>query len=99
MSIDCFLWAWARGFAVAFATALWVCILARVLLSWIPNVRLPLGLGELVWNVSEPILSPIRRALPFMGGLDFSPIVAYILIRLAQDAITQRLIPALTSCL
>lgn len=33
---------------------------------------------EVVHRVTQPILGPIRRALPSLGGLDFSPIVAIL---------------------
>ena len=66
------------------ATALVGAIFARVILSWLPTVRLPYGLGEFVWDISEPILAPIRRALPFMAGLDFSPIIAILAIQAAR---------------
>lgn len=92
MCVSCFLVYWLAAFVDVLAAALVICVFARVLLSWVPGVRLPLGLGELVWNVSEPILGPIRRALPFMGGLDFSPIVAFILIRLVQGILHQVLL-------
>jgi YggT family protein len=65
----------------AVGTALAAAILVRVVLSWLPKLRLPFGLGEFAWNVSEPILGPIRRALPFMGGLDLSPVIALFAIQ------------------
>jgi YggT family protein len=34
--------------------------------------------------ITGPLLEPIRRILPNMGGLDFSPVVLIILIRLSQ---------------
>ena len=74
------------------AGALTLAIFVRVILSWIPNARLPFGLGEFVWNVSEPILGPIRRAIPLFGGFDFSPLVALLLIQLATSVLL-RLLP------
>jgi YggT family protein len=60
----------------------WWIILASVVLSWLfafnivnvnnPTVRqISYGLSR----VTEPLLSPIRRILPNMGGLDLSPII------------------------
>ncbi len=83
MCVTCFLFVYAEAFVSTVFTALQIVILARVLLSWIP-MRLPLGLGDLVFSVSEAILGPIRRALPFMGGLDLSPFVALIGIEIVQ---------------
>lgn len=54
-------------------------ILARVLLSWF--IRDPMNpIYRFLWSITEPVLSPIRRILPQMGGWDFSPIVAFLLI-------------------
>ena len=68
------------AFIQVLAQALTLAIFVRVLLSWVP-VRLPWGLGEFVWSITEPILSPLRRALPFMGGIDFSPFIALFAIQ------------------
>lgn len=71
----------ARAFVTAVYWAFTIAIFTRVLTSWVPNLRLPFGLSEFVWSVSEPVLGPIRRALPFMGGLDFSPFIALFAIQ------------------
>jgi YggT family protein len=60
-----------------------IAIFARAILSWIaprsyhPAIRLLDGL-------SEPLLTPFRRLLPSMGGLDLSPIFAILAINLVQ---------------
>ena len=54
-------------------------ILGRVLVSWTN----PTGGGQLtafLYQVTEPMLGPIRRVLPPMGGLDLSPMVAILLL-------------------
>jgi len=79
MCVPCFLFVFAEAFVQTLLGAISLCILVRVLLTWIP-VRLPLGIGDLVFTVSETILAPIRRVLPFMGGLDLSPLVAILAI-------------------
>jgi YggT family protein len=71
------------AFINAVAGALTLAIFVRVVVSWVPTLRLPLGLGEFCWDVTEPILGPIRRTLPFLGGIDFSPFVAILLIQAA----------------
>ncbi len=52
-------------------------VLAAVILSW---VQLPYDnpIAQFVNKLTEPLLGPIRRALPSMGGLDFSPIVLLV---------------------
>jgi YggT family protein len=33
---------------------------------------------EFIWQLTEPVMSPLRQVLPPMGGLDFSPIILFI---------------------
>lgn len=63
--------------------ALNLLILARVLLSWIPMAR-ENRLVQFIYEVTEPILAPIRRLLPSLGGLDLSPFIALLLVEIAQ---------------
>jgi YggT family protein len=88
----CLLLVFIEAFINVLAGALTLAIFVRVILSWIPGVRLPFGLGEFIWSVTEPILGPIRRALPFFGGIDFSPFVALVLIQIVST-IVLRLLP------
>jgi len=56
-------------------------IFIRVLLSWFPiDPRNPLV--TLLYDVTEPILEPLRRVIPRMGMFDLSPLVALLLIQL-----------------
>jgi YggT family protein len=80
-----------EAFIQVLAQALTLAIFVRVLMSWVP-MRLPWGLGEFVWSITEPILAPIRRALPFMGGIDFSPLIALLAIQ-AIASILLRILP------
>jgi YggT family protein len=84
-----------EAFINVLAGALTLAIFVRVILSWIPNARLPFGLGEFVFNVSEPILAPIRRAMPFFGGIDFSPFIALLVVNLVSSVILRVLPPAI----
>ena len=77
------------SFIWAVANALSLAIFVRVILSWLPTVRLPYGLGEFVWDISEPILAPIRRALPMAAGLDFSPFIAILAIQFVEWILLQ----------
>ncbi|KLN97520.1 YggT family protein [Moellerella wisconsensis] len=56
-------------------------ILIRAILSWVSQGRNPVDL--LLYQLTEPLMAPIRRIIPAMGGLDFSAmIVMFILIAL-----------------
>ena len=52
-------------------------VLGAVVVSW---MQLPPSnpIAQLVHALTEPVLGPLRRALPSMGGLDFSPMVLLI---------------------
>jgi len=53
-------------------------ILIRVVMSWIH-----LGHNQFtnfIYAVTEPVLAPIRRAIPAMDGIDFSPMILLIII-------------------
>lgn len=56
-------------------------LILNVILSWVaPHSHNP---GALLANqICEPLLAPIRRILPNLGGLDLSPIFAFIAIHL-----------------
>lgn len=56
-----------------------LAILGRVLLSWVDptaNMRIT----QILRDLTEPILAPIRSLLPSVGMIDFSPFVAMLLL-------------------
>lgn len=63
-------------------------IMARIVVSWFPvSPDSPLAsVFNVLYAVTEPVLGPIRRVLPPMGmggmGLDLSPIIVFLVIRL-----------------
>ena len=42
---------------------------------------------RLIWQLTEPVMAPVRKVVPPIGGLDFSPIFIFIIIRLIQNAL------------
>lgn len=57
---------------------MWVIIIAA-LISWVnPDPYNPIV--RFLYGVTEPVLRPIRRRLGIFGGIDFSPIVAILVI-------------------
>ena len=61
-------------------------LLAMIILSWIaPGSRHPAIF--LLHQITEPVMAPVRKILPAMGGLDFSPILVFILINVVQIAL------------
>ena len=67
------------NFVQLLATVVWLLLIARVLLSW-TNPTGGGGLTAFIYQATEPILAPIRRVLPPTGGIDWSPLVAMLLV-------------------
>ena len=91
MSMNPFLWLILTVIDLYF----WV-ILATVILSWLiafnvvnrsnPYVR---SIGTALEKLTEPLLRPIRRVLPDLGGLDISPIILLIGLQFAGMLVTR----------
>jgi YggT family protein len=61
-------------------------LLAMIILSWVaPGSNHPAI--YLLYQITEPVMAPFRKALPPMGGMDFSPILVFILINVLQIAL------------
>lgn len=58
-------------------------LLARVIASWLP-IDPDNTVVRLLDQLTEPVLAPIRSVLPSFGGIDFSPLVALLLLSLLQ---------------
>jgi YggT family protein len=65
-------------------------IVARVLLPWFRVSPYHPAMRFLI-QITEPLLGPIRRNLPIIGGFDFSPMVA-LLILWAVELLLRRLL-------
>ena len=74
---------------------IWVVII-QAILSWLVafNVinsynRFVATVGEMLYRLTEPVLAPIRRRLPAMGGLDLSPMVLILGLLFVQMVLTR----------
>jgi len=76
---------------ISFELMQWL-ILARVLLSWV-NISPHNKIAAFIYEVTEPILKPLRSLIP-RGSmpLDFSPILAIILLQLLERFILRMLV-------
>ncbi|MDD0996071.1 YGGT family protein [compost metagenome] len=82
-------WALIGIFALFLKILFWAMIIS-VILSWVaPGSHNP-G-AELVQQITEPVLAPFRRIIPNLGGLDISPIFAFIVLQLLQSWLIPRL--------
>ena len=67
-----------------------IVIIARAILSWVsPDPYNPIV--RIINQLSEPILFPIRRRVPYMGGIDWSPIIALMIIYFLDIFLVQTL--------
>lgn len=82
---------WALiGIFALFLKVLFYAMIISVILSWVaPTSQSPAA--ELVNQITEPVLAPFRRIVPNLGGLDISPILAFIVIQLLQSFLIPRL--------
>ena len=65
---------------------LWFAILIRVILSWFP-VDPSNPIVRVLWEITEPILAPLRRVIPRIGMFDLSPLAAFLLIGFLANSI------------
>ncbi len=70
-------------FISVLANILYVALIGRVIISWL-NVSPTNPIASVIYQVTEPILAPLRRVLPRVGMLDFSPMVAIFIIIIVQ---------------
>jgi len=62
-------------------------ILVRVVVSWVSPGQTN-TLTNILYQVTEPILGPLRRIIPRVSMLDFSPLIAVILLQVIATLLT-----------
>lgn len=69
-----------RTFIDVLATLLTFAIIVRAILSWFP-LSGSNPLVAIVYQITEPVLAPLRRVIPRIGMMDITPMVAIILLQ------------------
>lgn len=67
-----------------------ICLIGFIVLSWVMAIQYNSSLRSLFGAIDEivaPVLRPVRRILPTIGGLDLSPIPVFILIQAIEIAL------------
>ena len=83
------LWA-VIGVTALFLKVFYFALIVSVILSWVaPGSYNPAA--QLINQICEPFLMPFRRLLPNLGGLDISPIFAFIALNLADMLVIKNL--------
>ena len=76
-------------------TLIYLSILGRIILTLVLSFMsgdpppVLVSVTQVLIQVTEPILAPIRRVLPNFGMIDFSPLVAILLLTAAQQLINR----------
>jgi YggT family protein len=67
----------------------YIILLARVILSWFPLQpgTAMASIASIIFQVTEPVMGPVRRIIPTVGMIDISPIVVFFGLRILQSAI------------
>lgn len=74
-------------------------LIAQAVLSWLVAFgivnrynRVVATIGDFLWRVTEPLLRPIRRVLPDLGGIDISPVILILLLWFARNLMFEYLV-------
>lgn len=64
----------------------WVLII-RILMSWLPNINWYNQPWRTLSLLTDPVMEPFRRLIPPLGGIDFSPILLFVLLNFIISAL------------
>ncbi|MDP3978522.1 MAG: YggT family protein [Pseudomonas sp.] len=78
------------GVTALFIKVFFFALIISVILSWVAQGSHNPA-AELINQICEPLLAPIRRILPSLGGLDLSPIVAFLILNLIDMLVIRNL--------
>ena len=74
------------GVAALLVNTYLVALIVMIVVSWVaPGSRHPAI--SLLYQITQPVMTPVRALLPNMGGLDFSPLLLFIVINIIQIAL------------
>jgi YggT family protein len=67
----------------------YIVLFARIILSWFPlqpGTALA-SIASIIYQLTEPVMGPVRRLIPTIGMIDISPIVVFFGLRILQGAL------------
>ncbi|MDF1644841.1 MAG: YggT family protein [Pseudomonadales bacterium] len=78
------------GFASLLLNIAFFAVIIMIILSWVaPQSRNPVV--DLLRQITDPIMRPVQRLIPPIGGLDLSPIFVFIAINLLEILVVRNL--------
>jgi YggT family protein len=63
-------------------------LLARILISWIPNFDPYHPAVQLLHRVTDPVLEPARKLIPPIGMVDISPIIVFFALQILSSMLS-----------
>ena len=73
------------------------CFIISAIMSWLiafnvinTSNRFIYMVGDTLYRLTEPMLRPIRNLLPNLGGIDFSPLIAILLLLFLKDGVLRQ---------
>lgn len=73
---------------VQFLQIYMVLLIIRILLSWFPNVDWYRAPFSVLSQLTDPYLNLFRSIIPTLGGIDFSPILAFLLLNFVSQGVS-----------
>ncbi len=81
---------------------IWFLVIASAIFSWLyafniinPSNQFISTIGNALYQLTEPLLRPIRRFVPPFGGLDISPIILLVILFFLQTLLRTEIMPRL----
>jgi YggT family protein len=73
---------------VGFLWFLVIAVIVRALMSWFPQARNN-QFGRVVFQITEPIIEPVRRIMPRTGMIDFSTLVVIVILQIMISVVNR----------
>ena len=69
--------------------AYFIVLFARIILSWFPLQpgTAMASVASIIYQLTEPVLGPVRRLIPSIGMIDISPIVVFFGLQILRSII------------
>ena len=67
----------------------YIVLFARVILSWFPMQpgTAMASIASIIYQVTEPVMGPVRRLIPSIGMIDISPIIVFFGLSIIQQSV------------
>jgi YggT family protein len=68
-------------FLIAVVDLYTIVLIVRIVFSWMPEHARANQFYDFLHAITEPVMAPFRRVIPPMGGIDFSPILLFLILQ------------------